>query len=61
MNPAGIYSQPQRTSGGAPPLKEAASKFSSWNINPKVSDAKPVLGGEVDEFLMFENEAKTPH
>ena len=59
MNPAGIYSQASRT--GGPPLKEAASKFSSWNINSKSSDAKPVLGGEVDEFLMFENDAKTPN
>jgi len=57
MNPAGIYSQPSRP--GVPPLKEASSKFSSWNINAKATDAKPVLGSEVDDFLMFENEGKT--
>ena len=58
MNPTGIYSQPSRS--GVPPLKETGSKFSSWNINPK-ADIKPILGAEVDEFLMYENESKTPN
>ena len=63
MNPAGIFTQPvtRPQTVGDPPLKEAVSKFSSWNLNSKQAEAKPVLGGEVDEFLMFENDAKTPH
>jgi len=48
INPAGIYNQPG--------VRESSSKFSSWNNTSISNDTRPILTGEVDELLMFENE-----